>query len=136
MNWNHGRHVTCQSNHFTINHLEVSSTMRIYSFERSFKWYAIKSTFFFILLVLVFSFAYFKNEEIPPPKLFETEFRSRKLLNDDDPVCLKLQKYEGDKCEFVKKFCQNPLAGGYINYLHLRYCTFKDLTVIYFILIV
>ena len=114
--------------------------MRIYSFKRSFKWYAIKSIVFFLVLILVFTFSHFTKspDTLESPKLFETQFRSRKILGDDDNslVCTKLQKYEGDKCEFVKKHCKYPLSGGYINYLHLRYCTLRDFPVIYFILIV
>lgn len=62
------------------------------------------------------------------------------VYGDDDeddgntPICHKLPFYPGDKCAFAKGNCMNPLAGGTLNYLQMRYCLFPN-SILFFIFI-
>ncbi len=56
---------------------------------------------------------------------------------DDDgnsKICHKVARFKLSKCQFVQKNCPEPLAGGLINYLQIRYCSFAKIPVLFFIL--
>ena len=55
---------------------------------------------------------------------------------DDDgntKICHKVARYRNNKCEYVKTNCNSPLAGGLINYLRIRYCTFSTVPFFFFV---
>ena len=48
-------------------------------------------------------------------------------------ICHKVARFRESKCEFVKKNCPEPLAGGLINYLRIRYCGFEKVPFLFFV---
>ncbi|KAG2382510.1 hypothetical protein C9374_005090 [Naegleria lovaniensis] len=68
------------------------------------------------------------------PLNFQT---SSPLVGDDDgntKICHKIANYELDQCEFVQENCPNPMGGGMINYLNIRYCGLKNVSWLFFVL--
>ncbi|KAL9651694.1 hypothetical protein ABK040_009309 [Willaertia magna] len=57
--------------------------------------------------------------------------------DDDDgntKFCHQVANFKLDQCEFVNENCPNPMGGGVINYLWLRYCGLQSVPPIFFIL--
>ncbi len=55
--------------------------------------------------------------------------------DDDSRFCDKITKYLDDQCDFANRFCSQPQAGGYLNYIQSLYCTFGEIKWLYFILL-
>nr|CAG4716577.1 unnamed protein product [Naegleria fowleri] len=68
-----------------------------------------------------------------------TTLSQQPLVGDGDDdgntkICHKISNYELDQCEYVKENCPNPMGGGMINYLNIRYCGLKNASWLFFVL--
>ncbi|KAL9658808.1 hypothetical protein ABK040_005962 [Willaertia magna] len=49
-------------------------------------------------------------------------------------ICHKIGSYKLDQCTYAIENCPNPMSGGILNYMTIKYCGFKETPVMFYIL--
>ncbi|EFC40332.1 predicted protein [Naegleria gruberi] len=62
----------------------------------------------------------------------ETITENEPSSNDNTKICNLIASYELDQCQFAMDNCNAPM-GGFLNYIFIRYCTFKQLEPLFYI---